>query len=162
MIALRFEDHAGAGLAANRTARGQIGTMITRIDQAIAELSQKLGFHGSILGLTEIAAPDPALVRDDDQLVTVLFQPSQRFAPLREHLHLPRVAAVIDIAHERAVAVKKNGGPALVRRAGHFESSPLTLPALRWRCPLSRLRPRWRGSRSRLLPLASRRSRGPT
>src|SRR5256885_12771818 len=123
MIALRFEDHARAGLAANGTARRQIGAMITRIDQAIAELSQKLGFHGSILGLTKVAAANPALVCDDHQLVTVLFQPSQRFARLREHLHLPRVAAVIDIAHERAVAVKKNGGPTFLEPAGAFEKT---------------------------------------
>ena len=49
-------------------------------DQAIAELSQKLGFHSSILRFTEVAAANPALVRDDHQLETVLFQSSQRFA----------------------------------------------------------------------------------
>src|SRR4030088_2905197 len=54
MIALRFEDHARPGLASDRIARGQIGAMITRIDQAIAELALELRFNGSIFGFTEI------------------------------------------------------------------------------------------------------------
>src|SRR5436190_20313340 len=69
MVALRFENHPRAGLSANRVRRRQIGTIITRVDQAVAELAKKFLLYLPVNFLRKIAAPDPALVCDDHKLV---------------------------------------------------------------------------------------------
>src|SRR3954464_3915187 len=60
MVALRFENHARAGLSADRVRRRQVGTMITRVDQAVAELAKKFLLYLAVDFLRKIAPSDPA------------------------------------------------------------------------------------------------------
>src|ERR1051326_7514171 len=122
MIALCFKNHSRPGLAADGGGGRQIRAIIRGVDQAISELSQKLRLDSAIHLLGKITASNPTLVRDDYKLVTFLFEPAQSGSRLRIHLHLARIAAVIDVPHESPVAVEKDSRPALVRRAGHFRN----------------------------------------
>src|SRR5256714_4097774 len=97
----------------------------------------------------EVTAPDATLIRDDNELVTVFFEAAQSGTSLRIDFHLSRITAVIDVAHQGAVAIEKNGGPALVRRAGHFRNSRAALPALPSPSRVCRQPRRWHDWRSR-------------
>ena len=96
--------------------------MVTAVDQSIAELPNELRLNRAVFRFREVTAANSALVGDDDQFVSVPFEEPQRVRCLREHFYLRWVTTVIDIAHQRSITVEKDGRPALVRRAGHFEN----------------------------------------
>src|SRR3954451_18002504 len=119
MVALRFENHAGPWLSPDRSRCRQIRAMIASVDQTVSELPLKLGFNDAIFILREIAAPDSTLIGDDHELVTFFLEPAQCLGGLWIDFDPARIATVIDVPHQGAVAVEKNSRPALVRRAGH-------------------------------------------
>src|SRR2546423_14767943 len=70
MLALRFENHAGARLSPDRRRCRQIRAMIAGVDQTISDLAAELQFDRAVIILSEIAAPDSALIGNDHELVT--------------------------------------------------------------------------------------------
>src|ERR1043166_3168499 len=129
VLALRLENHAGAGFSPNRRRCRQVGTMIAGVNQIVSELPAKFCFDSAVIILGEIAAPDSALVGNDHQRVTFFLEPAQCFGRLGIHFDFAGIATIIHIAHQSAVAIEENSGPALVRRAGHFRNSRSVPPA---------------------------------
>src|SRR5438270_7111937 len=64
LIALRFENHPGAWFSPDRSRGRQIGAMIARIDQTVAELSQEFCFNDALLVLGKRTEPDSDLIRN--------------------------------------------------------------------------------------------------
>jgi hypothetical protein len=65
--------------------------------------------HGAKLLITKVAAADSALIGNDDEFVSVLFQTHKRFCYSAEDFDLFWIGTVLNVPHDRAVAVEEDG-----------------------------------------------------
>src|SRR5439155_26147879 len=64
-----FKNHSGRRFATFRRLAWRVRTKISGVDQIVSELARNFRLHRAILFLCEKAAPDSALIRDDDDFV---------------------------------------------------------------------------------------------
>ncbi len=72
------------------------------------DLPLDLPLDRAVIRLAEIAAPDAALIGNDDNLEARVLEPLQSLGHAGKDLDLFRVAAIIDVPHDRPIAVQKN------------------------------------------------------
>src|SRR6266852_5432019 len=107
MIALRFEYHLGRRLAARRTRVWLVRTIINRVNNGGNEFPIDRVLHRAKLLLGKVATADSVLIGNDDEFVSVLFQTHKRFGYSAEDFDLFWIGTVINIPHDRAVAVEE-------------------------------------------------------
>src|SRR6267378_3596562 len=81
----------------------------TPVDQIVSELARNLGLHRAILLFGEEASPDAALIGDDNDFVSGVFQSAQGRTGSFKNLNLFRIGAVIGVVHNGAVAINEDG-----------------------------------------------------
>src|SRR6266446_3206819 len=120
MVPLRFEYHLRRRLAASRTPARFIRAIINGVNNRRCEFPSNRVLHKAKLLLTKVAAANSALIGNDDEFVSVLFQTHKRFGNSAEDFDLFGVGTVSDIPHDRAVEVKEYGRREPIRRwPGH-------------------------------------------
>ena len=102
-------DHPGRGLAVGGMLAGNIWTEISRVDQTISKLAQKLRFNGKVLLHCKQPTADAALVRDDDEFEPIRFQAPQGLWHAWKNPYLLRIGTINAVLHDRAVAIDKDG-----------------------------------------------------
>src|SRR5262249_7577767 len=104
-----LDNHAWRGLPMRGMLTGNIWAEISRVDQTIPKLAQKLRFNSAILLDRKESAADAALIRDDDKFEPIRFQPPQCLRYARKNLYVFRIGTIDAIFHDRAVAIDKHG-----------------------------------------------------
>src|SRR5947208_7344156 len=105
MFSGSVNDHAWRWLTMRGRLAGNIWTEISRVDQTIPKLAQKLRFNSTILLRFKQPAADAALVRDNNEFEAIRFQASQCLHNPRKNLYLLWIGTVNAVFHDRAVAI---------------------------------------------------------
>ena len=87
---------------------GMVGAEVNSIDAA-SELAEQLGIDGFVLGGSDEAFGEAALIGDDDGQPAFLAQECECFPSSRDGLNGGGVVAVVHLLHERAIAVEEDG-----------------------------------------------------
>src|SRR5207244_9388821 len=98
-------DHTWRRLPMRRMLAGNIWTEMSRVDQTIPKLAQKLRFNSPILLLCKQPAADAALVSNNDEFEAIRFQAPQCLNNPRKNLYLLWIGTVDAIFHDRAVPI---------------------------------------------------------
>src|SRR2546430_4815882 len=117
-----FQNHSRRRLAAFRRLSRCVGTEIGRVDQVVSDLARNFSLHRAILLFRKKAAPDSALISDDDDFVPNLFQLAQCRTGSFKNLNLFRIGAVIGVVHDGAVTINEDGARLRSSRS-HFRNS---------------------------------------
>ena len=135
-LGLACQDHSRCRFAAIGMLTGNVGTKISCIDQIRSEFMQHFRLDGAILLHRDKSAPDPALIRNDDEFEAFGFQTAQCFRDAGENLNLFRIGTIIGIVHYGSVAIDKDGGRTIYQPRSESSRKLETSSSLRHgRCP---------------------------